>query len=83
VASGIVTVGVIGAGSRLEYMAVGQAVNLASRLCSQAAHGVVRVDERTAALAGTWAEETSLAPAIPLTLKGFREPMPNFLLQPG
>ena len=34
VASGFVTVGVIGAASRLEYTAVGPAVNLACRLCS-------------------------------------------------
>ena len=34
VASGYVTVGVIGAASRLEYTAVGPAVNLAARLCS-------------------------------------------------
>jgi class 3 adenylate cyclase len=82
VASGFVTVGVIGEASRLEYAAVGPAVNLASRLCSEAAHGEVRVDERTAALAAA-AETIALVPAQPLTLKGFREPVPNFLLQPG
>ena len=47
VASGYVTVGVIGAASRLEYTAVGPAVNLAARLCSEAAHGQVLVDART------------------------------------
>ncbi len=44
VASGFVTVGVIGAASRLEYTAVGPAVNLASRLCSEAVHGEVLAD---------------------------------------
>ena len=52
VASGFVSVGVIGTASRLEYTAVGAAVNLASRLCAEAAHGEVLVDERTVQLAG-------------------------------
>src|SRR4029079_10154351 len=46
VASGYVTVGVIGAASRLEYTAVGPAVNLAARLCSEALHGAILVDAR-------------------------------------
>jgi adenylate cyclase len=83
VASGFVTVGVIGAGSRLEYAAVGSAVNLAARLCSEAAHGEVLVDERTAALAAPSGARIGLVAAAPLKLKGFREPVPSFLLQPG
>jgi adenylate cyclase len=83
VASGFVTVGVIGGGSRLEYAAVGAAVNLAARLCSEAAHGEVLVDERTAALTAASAGSDSLVPAAPLRLKGFREPVPSFLLQAG
>ena len=46
-ASGFVTVGVIGAASRLEYTAVGPAVNLAARLCAEASHGEILVDLRT------------------------------------
>lgn len=83
VASGFVTVGVIGAGSRLEYAAVGPAVNLASRLCSEAAHGEALVDGRTAALAAATGERPGLVPAAPLKLKGFREPVPSFLLKAG
>jgi class 3 adenylate cyclase len=83
VASGFVTVGVIGAGSRLEYAAVGPAVNLAARLCSEAAHGEVLVDARTASLAAGSGQTAALVPATSLNLKGFREPVPSFLLQAG
>jgi class 3 adenylate cyclase len=83
VASGFVTVGVIGEGSRLEYVAVGPAVNLAARLCSEAAHGDVRVDARTAALAAASPIPVALVPAAPLTLKGLGDPVPNFLLPMG
>jgi adenylate cyclase len=83
VASGFVTVGVIGAGSRLEYAAVGPSVNLASRLCAEAAHAEVLVDERTAALAAPDSDTDKLVPAARLQLKGFREPVPSFVLQAG
>lgn len=67
VASGFVTVGVIGAASRLEYTAVGPAVNLASRLCEQAQDGEILVAERTRELA---ADQTLQARA-PVNVKGF------------
>ena len=79
-ASGFVTVGVIGGASRLEYTAVGPAVNLASRLCSEAAHGNVLVDERTTELLGSADIRAALRPCTPLTLKGFRDPVPNYTL---
>ena len=83
VASGFVTVGVIGAGSRLEYAAVGPTVNLAARLCSEAAHLEVLADARTASLAAQADRELALVPAAPLNLKGFREPVPSFVLRAG
>jgi adenylate cyclase len=83
VATGFVTVGVIGGGSRLEYAAVGPSVNLASRLCAEAAHAEVLVDERTAALAAPDSDAYKLVPAARLQLKGFREPVPSFVLQAG
>jgi len=46
VASGFVTVGVVGSSGRFEYTAVGPAVNLAARLCEQAADGEVLVEYR-------------------------------------
>ncbi len=67
VATGTVTVGVIGSSSRLEYTAVGSSVNLACRLCEQAAHGEILLDARTLELAG----DTPVRPCEPLMLKGF------------
>jgi class 3 adenylate cyclase len=80
VASGFVTVGVIGAASRLEYTAVGPPVNLASRLCSEALHGEILIDQRTAELAGDTAVAFALAPGQPLTLKGYAQPVPHYVM---
>ncbi|HSW14248.1 MAG TPA: adenylate/guanylate cyclase domain-containing protein [Solimonas sp.] len=76
VASGVVTLGIIGTESRLEYTAVGSTVNLAARLCDQAQHGEILVAERTVELAG----ETGLRPRAPLAVKGYAEPVPNYVL---
>jgi adenylate cyclase len=51
VSSGKVTVGAIGSRARMEYTAVGMAVNLASRLCSAAVDGEILLDHRTVELA--------------------------------
>ncbi len=80
VASGLATVGVIGAASRLEYTAVGPAVNLASRLCAEAAHGEVLLDQRTTELLGVNGE---LEAGAALSLKGFAQPVPSYRLVPG
>lgn len=78
VATGYVTVGVIGAASRLEYTAVGPPVNLASRLCSEAPDGEILIDARTAELAVPNAFLLSEGDA--LKLKGFAEPVHTFRL---
>lgn len=52
VASGTVTVGAIGT-TRMEYTAVGPAVNMAARLCAQAKDGEILLHARTAELVGT------------------------------
>ncbi len=83
VASGFVTVGVIGAASRLEYTAVGPAVNLACRLCSEAAHGEILVDPRTLELLESEPLRAQLTPGKALTLKGFPTPVQSYQLAPA
>ena len=80
VATGFVTVGVIGAASRLEYTAVGPAVNLAARLCSEALHGEVLVDGRTRECLGEAGRQHVLAEGLALSLKGFAAPVRSYAL---
>jgi class 3 adenylate cyclase len=80
VATGFVTVGVIGAASRLEYTAVGPAVNLAARLCSEALHGDVLVDPRTVECLAGLDRRHPLERGQALQLKGFAAPVQSFLL---
>jgi adenylate cyclase len=77
VASGEVTVGAIEAGSRIESVAVGAAVNLASRLCARARAGQILVDERAAALLRSQAQHR-IEPLEAAELKGFVRPVVVF-----
>jgi class 3 adenylate cyclase len=83
VASGVVTVGVVGGAARLEYTAVGPAVNLASRLCAEAAHGEILIAERTAGLLGQAEQRRELRPGEALRLKGFEQPVQSYTLAPA
>ena len=77
VARGEVTVGTIEAGSRIEPVAIGAAVNLASRLCARACAGQILVDERTVELLR--ADELGrVEPLDTAELKGFSHPVPIF-----
>lgn len=80
VASGFVSVGVIGSASRLEYAAVGTAVNLAARLCAEAAHAEVLVDARTVELVGAERADAELVSSAPRMLKGFAQPVRSYFL---
>jgi class 3 adenylate cyclase len=68
---------VIGDASRLEYTAVGTAVNLAARLCDKAADGTVRIDVKTVNLCGA-PPEAKVAEPIPL--KGFSQPVESYVM---
>jgi class 3 adenylate cyclase len=74
VASGLVTVGVIESTSRMEYTAVGAAVNLASRLCERAADGEILADEQAVKLAAA----ADFKPQAAVELQGFAGAMALF-----
>lgn len=73
VASGLVTAGLIGEGARREYTAVGTPVNLAARLCAQAADGEVLVAPESAPSQSAGRRLEALE--TPLALKGLPEPV--------
>jgi class 3 adenylate cyclase len=74
IATGAVTTGAVGGEARLEYAAVGPAVNLAARLCDQAAAGEIVSDATTIDRAGD-AGAYGFAPSGELRLKGIARPV--------
>jgi class 3 adenylate cyclase len=79
-ASGYVTVGAIGGAERLEYVAVGPAVNLAARLCERARSDLILVDQRTVSLLDNGDSPYRFQQLEPMELKGFSRPMKIFAL---
>ena len=74
-ATGEVTVSILGEGARLEYTAVGRPVNLAARLSGAASHREIRV----APLDDDNADESHME-YHPIALKGFDEPVSQAIL---
>jgi class 3 adenylate cyclase len=77
VAMGHATLGLVGFEGRTDYTALGNVVNLAARLCSQAGRGQIIVDRRIELEVRA---DVDLTPLQPVTLKGFAEPVPVFEL---
>lgn len=77
IAQGYATLGQIGFEGRWDYAAIGSVTNLAARLCGEARAGQVLVDRKTLARVDASVRATPLGP---LTLKGFNQPVPAFVV---
>ncbi len=80
IARGYATLGALGYEGRFDYTAIGGVVNVAARLCGEAAGGEILVDRR--ARAGL-DDAFALEPVEPLALKGYDRPVPAFRLVAG
>jgi adenylate cyclase len=72
IATGFATVGQIGFQERREYTAIGSVINLASRLCDEAATGQILIPARVLASVDQSVKVKALGE---LTLKGFDKPL--------
>ncbi len=70
--SGVVAAGNIGSEHYLQYATIGDATNVASRICGVATAGEIVNDERTAERLG---KEWSLEPLGPVQVKGKEQPL--------
>jgi len=78
IAHGYATLGAFGFEGRWDYSAIGSVVNLAARLCGEAQGSQILLDRRTCATLGDDADIESVGP---LSLKGYVQPVPVFLLK--
>ncbi len=72
IATGYATMGRIGFEGRSDYAAVGSVVNLAARLCGEAANGAILLSPRARARVGSHAE---VRDAGEMMMKGFSQPI--------
>lgn len=72
IADGYATIGAIGFAGRSQYAAIGAVTNLASRLCSSAAHGEILTTARVLAAVDSLVESES---AGTQSIKGFHRPV--------
>jgi adenylate cyclase len=82
VASGFVTLGVLDAAGRLEYTAVGPAVNLAARLCERARDGEILADHRTVGLCQEQGGPQVFEALELAELKGIARPVQVYAVRP-
>jgi adenylate cyclase len=75
IAHGYATLGRIGFEGRIDYSAIGTVVNLAARLCGEAADGQILVDGKVKAAVEDLAV---IKPSGELALKGFHRPISAF-----
>jgi adenylate cyclase len=80
--AGQVIMGAMGSSSRMDYTVLGDAVNLAARLCSHAARGQILLSADTYR---TIAERAELAaePLAPIAVKGKSEPVRVYAIHPA
>ena len=80
--AGEVIMGAMGSSNRMDYTVLGDAVNLAARLCSHAARGQILLSEASfAAVADR--PELAAEPLAPIAVKGKSEPVRVYAIHPG